>query len=200
MIRSMFKKIFRRVVSAVLAVLMLVPLLLIAPEKAQAAPVVDGTTSAITIYRWKKISDPYTYFRNEKNMHEIFMTWTDNGQTYYFRYPLGDKPKNHWEGSAYDGSLVLNNNLISSQPILKDVLDNGVTDFISETQMDCGLWFKIISTSSRFGVGSNLSDYPLSYERNNGTFVRPGYDDDYDMWIPFKNSDNTVQTMPKTDP
>ncbi len=169
------QKLSRRFIAALLTVLMLAPLFIGIPT-AKAAPVPDGTTSAITIYRWQKITDPYSFFRDKSHKGELLMTWLDGGQMYYFRYPLGDKIKNHWEGDYYNGKLILHDNLVSSQPILNDALTNGVTDFISETQMDCGLWYYVTSNNVVFGVGQNTYDYEVGYDSDNGAFVKPNPD------------------------
>lgn len=123
-------KLFRRITAAVLAVLMLAPLVFSAPETAEASPVPDGTTSTITIYRWDLISDPNTYFRSGNDSNKLLTTWLDNGAWYYWR---GYQSK--WEGSYYEGKLILKDNLLSQQPLLDEAIHGKCPSFISNTDM-----------------------------------------------------------------
>ena len=122
-------KMSRRIMSAVLTALMLIPMLLCAP-KAQAAPVPDGTTSTISIYRWNLIKNPNTSLRDGHSAKKVLTTWNDNNIWYYWR-----GYQSTWEGSYYEGKLILKDNLVSSQPVMEEAVSSGSTSFITTTDM-----------------------------------------------------------------
>lgn len=156
-------KLFRRITAAVLAVLMLAPLVFSAPETAEASPVPDGTTSDITIYRWDLISDPYTYFRGGNRPNKVLTTWIDNGAWYYWR---GYQSK--WEGSYYEGKLILKDNLLSQQPLLDEAIHAKCPSFISTTDMGVRLSIRSYSPEIHIEDGSS-GEQSICYNYTNSS-------------------------------
>ena len=187
-------KMSRRIMSAVLTALMLIPMLLCAP-KAQAAPVPDGTTSTISIYRWNLIKNPNTSLRDGHSAKKVLTTWNDNNIWYYWR-----GYQSTWEGSYYEGKLILKDNLVSSQPVMEEAVSSGSTSFITTTDMGIRLNIsaykpEVFIYDGSSGTQSICYNYTNSTKASGMNFDALSKDDDGfgGMWLPQEGRANYAQ-------
>ena len=146
----------------------------------------DPTTGTITLYRWDRADDAKSYTSASGNgIRFTLLTWQDNGELYYFRSALH---KYTWSGSAYNGSFVLNNAQVSTQPIMAEALRANSATFFSTTMLDARLAYVNNMLFGGFDPGeSRYEGFMIQYDGSSGALAKPTTDSKYHWLVDNKN-------------
>ena len=167
-----------RIVSVICAVLLLLSgAALTSPARALDTNPATGTVS---LYRWDKITDVAAYAKSLSGwtMQPLLLTWSDNGKHYFAMEPTKYRTTKtpdtwSWSGSNQNGTLLLRNTPVSTQPRMNEMLSAGCDTFFSTDLMGVGLrvsraYDDLVELYAGYVPGTSDTGIALRFFYNNG--------------------------------